>query len=210
MRNLKCGRCGVWFDAGRTRKNPLCPTCRRNAKRDRQRKARAELRAEVLKAYGGKCSCPDCGQTEEAFLSIEHLGPRGVGNKHRKQVGGAGDRTYADLKRRGFPPGYTVLCLSCNFVKASRGECVHVTRRRLRDTLAAMNAALGQGVPKESPEKETDALPETKNSADSLVEIRTFKDTAGSNPTGESPDITSDLGRLPAVQSPSVAQNVGV
>ncbi len=97
--------------------------------RDRFRVAHQEyrrrLRQEMIEAYGGACSC--CGESELAFLSLEHL--NGDGKAHRLQFGerGNNDGVVRDLKRRGWPKdGYTILCFNCNMGKAVNGGiCPH-------------------------------------------------------------------------------------
>ena len=88
-----------------------------------QRKVNADRKRRVYEAYGGfKCAC--CGETEEAFLSIDHVNNDGA--EHRRQVDRRG--LYKWLEKQGFPPGYQVLCMNCNFGKArSGGVCPHVT-----------------------------------------------------------------------------------
>lgn len=82
----------------------------------------ASLKAEMISAYGGACSC--CGESESAFLSLEHL--NGDGAEHRASLGGA-SKVWADLKKRGWPKdGYTVLCFNCNLGKRCNGGiCPH-------------------------------------------------------------------------------------
>ena len=78
-----------------------------------------QLRAEVLFAYGNRCSC--CGINTEAFLTIDHIN-RG-GRKHRAQVHG---KVYADLKRRGWPKDeYRLLCMNCNWATRFGQACPH-------------------------------------------------------------------------------------
>lgn len=83
------------------------------------------LKTEVYHRYGGaKCAC--CGETEPAFLQLDHID--GGGSAHRKSLGGrnVGPMIYQDLKRKGFPPGYQILCANCNFGKQLRGGiCPH-------------------------------------------------------------------------------------
>lgn len=76
-------------------------------------------------AYGGmKCVC--CGETIPYFLSLDHI--HGGGTKHRKLLGGSGDAVMRDLEKKGFPPGYQVLCHSCNLGKfLNGGKCPHET-----------------------------------------------------------------------------------
>jgi hypothetical protein len=94
-----------------------------NPDRTRPVQARAylKLKNEVMQAYGGQCTC--CGETELAFLTIEHI--RHDGAAHRQAVGSS-DAIYRDLRKRGYPKdGYTVLCWNCNMATARGGICPH-------------------------------------------------------------------------------------
>lgn len=90
--------------------------------RDNARRARVALKAEMIAAYGGCCSC--CGESETTFLTLEHL--NGDGREHRAAAGTT-DRMLLDLKRRGWPTDkYTVLCFNCNMGKSVNGGiCPH-------------------------------------------------------------------------------------
>ena len=98
---------------------------RRNRERiavhDRER--RQVLRAQMVEAYGGRCAC--CGETELAFLTLDHI--EGGGTKDRKGPGGT-EGLYRRLKRAGWPNGYQVLCANCNMAKEAPKGCPH--RRR--------------------------------------------------------------------------------
>lgn len=96
----------------------------RDATNARNRQIRAALRDETYRAYGGSlCAC--CGETERAFLSIDHVNNDGA--KHRKREGiRTGDELYRWLKKRGFPTGFQVLCMNCQWGKRNnRGVCQH-------------------------------------------------------------------------------------
>lgn len=96
--------------------------------RKRVRKAggtyRVELRREVIAHYGGKCTCPPCGETIYEFLTLEHLNADGA--EHRAKVGRNAQAQLLDIKNRGFPPEYTILCYCCNLAKAIYGICPHL------------------------------------------------------------------------------------
>ena len=80
---------------------------------------RIALKAEMMAAYGGACSC--CGETNEVFLTLDHVG--GGGAEHRKRVGPA---VYGDLKKRGWPKdGFRVLCMNCNWASRGGAMCPH-------------------------------------------------------------------------------------
>ena len=95
-------------------------TC--NGCRATQKRARDKLRDQAFAAYGGYvCVC--CGETQPLFLSLDHVDGGGAG--HRKLLGG-GNVVFADLRRKGFPSGFQVLCRNCNGGKyANGGVCPH-------------------------------------------------------------------------------------
>src|SRR5260221_6067810 len=77
---------------------------------------------ELVAAYGGRCSCPRCPETNPAFLTLEHL--NGAGKAHRAKVG---SHAYTDLRRRGWPKdGYTLLCWNCNAMTRFGRTCPHM------------------------------------------------------------------------------------
>jgi len=76
---------------------------------------------KVFAHYGGYiCAC--CGETEEAFLSIDHINDDGA--SHRKTAG-SGSRFYWWVVRNNFPPGLQVLCWNCQWGKRKFGTCPH-------------------------------------------------------------------------------------
>ena len=85
-----------------------------------RQKLYAERRNAVFAAYGGPvCAC--CGETENKFLTIDHV--NGGGNKHRDEI-----RTNIIdwLYRNGFPPGFQILCYNCNIGRERNGGiCPH-------------------------------------------------------------------------------------
>ncbi len=115
--------------------NGLCGACNsRNTywdDPDRYREAqkrfgaerRKRYRDELIAAYGGKCACTNCPETDSAFLCLDHT--NGDGKVHRLAVG---SHIYADLKRRGFPQdGYRLLCWNCNSMTRFGKKCPHET-----------------------------------------------------------------------------------
>lgn len=86
-----------------------------------QRKWKQALRREVLDHYGGACAC--CGETELAFLSLDHK--NGGGTKHRQELGLRGAAIWAWVKREGYPDMFQVLCHNCNQAKGYYGACPH-------------------------------------------------------------------------------------
>lgn len=79
------------------------------------------LRRYALEVYSGPnpiCAC--CGETEEMFLSIDHI--NGNGSEHRRTLTVS---IYRWLQKNGYPDGFRVLCHNCNFVRGHYGYCPH-------------------------------------------------------------------------------------
>jgi len=100
------------------------------SERKRGREYWQALRREVMGAYGGSvCAC--CGETEEQFLTIDHVFNDGA--KHRRQIGykdgngkGSSSATLRWLKTHNYPSGFQVLCMNCNLGKQRNGGiCPH-------------------------------------------------------------------------------------
>lgn len=90
---------------------------------ERHRLWAREMRASVIQAYGGKCTC--CGETELAFLALDHV--HNDGKEHRRQLGGNG--IYIWAKRNGYPERLQVLCNNCNLAKERLGICPHQAKK---------------------------------------------------------------------------------
>ncbi len=86
----------------------------------KKRRGTAKLRAEVLSAYGGLCTC--CGEKESLFLAIDHIHNDGAADR---KVNGDGADLYRYLRQQGFPKDrYQLLCHNCNQAKRF-GPCPH-------------------------------------------------------------------------------------
>lgn len=89
-------------------------------KKENQRNYYRRVKEKLLNHYGNRCAC--CGETEEAFLTIDHV--NGNGSLERKQY-----RTTVQMGvsiiRRGFPSDYQILCFNCNNGKRRTGVCPH-------------------------------------------------------------------------------------
>jgi len=108
----------------------VCGDCQGDVARTRQTKWRAALRKQVFDHYGQRCVC--CGEDNPAFLSLDHV--NGDGAKHRRSLGG-GERgvgpytVYKWVVNNGFPDGFQVLCMNCNWGRARNGGvCPHQER----------------------------------------------------------------------------------
>lgn len=87
---------------------------------------RERLKNLVYDAYGNSCAC--CGETERAFLSVDHIG--GGGRKHREEVGIGSSRMYRAIIESGFPKDkFRLLCMNCNFAIRFGSPCPHESER---------------------------------------------------------------------------------
>lgn len=85
---------------------------------------RKALKDEVYAAYGGyTCAC--CGEDEELFLSIDHINNDGAEHKREHNLQ-TGEQMYRWIRRHGFPVGFQVLCMNCQWGKRNNnGVCPH-------------------------------------------------------------------------------------
>jgi hypothetical protein len=84
----------------------------------------ARIKMTVFNAYGGPiCAC--CGETLLQGLQIDHMD--GKGGQHRAEIRltTGGTPFYRWLIENNFPPGYQVLCATCNFAKRDTSVCPH-------------------------------------------------------------------------------------
>ncbi len=95
----------------------------REISRAANQRQRIRLRAEMVLAYGGKCSC--CGEDELLFLELDHINNNGA--EDRKKGHGAGVKLYGRLKKEDWPKdNYQLLCSNCNHGKRRNGGiCPH-------------------------------------------------------------------------------------
>mgnify|MGYP001619274768 CR=1 FL=1 len=133
---------------GRQYRNGACKPCSTRLATEWRRKVPEKNRAftkkcvakakqEVFAHYSGSrepyCDC--CGEWRMPFLTLDHINNDGaehrrmLGQAHGKGSGGPA-KTYFDLRKRGFPPGFRVLCINCNAARGWSGECPHEEARR--------------------------------------------------------------------------------
>lgn len=103
--------------------------------RVKEKDRRKRIKLDVIAHYGGKCAC--CGETEEFFLSADHVNNDGAA--HRKSTfkypGGerkGGTHIYLWIKRNNYPPDFQILCHNCNHGKhLNGGICPHQMKPQL-------------------------------------------------------------------------------
>ena len=86
----------------------------------RNRRWYLNLRVETLKQYSPDLICQLCGFSDLRALTIDHID--GGGDSHRQELSKSLSRTpgpwrlYRWLRDNGYPAGYRVLCMNCQFI----------------------------------------------------------------------------------------------
>lgn len=119
------------FGKSNTRKNGLNPSCKVSC-RQRAKLLTKKHRKEVLDHYGNKCNC--CGETEQDFLTIDHINNNGA--KHRIEIKNSGGRQfYAWIIRNNFPKDLQILCWNCNCGKQYYGLGIQCPHKFLKEVI---------------------------------------------------------------------------
>lgn len=109
---IECQICG----------KPKIPNGTRNCQDCNTRKSRYKYKQLVADAYGGKCAC--CGESELAFLTIDHI--HNDGAAHRREMGAAVKDMWRYVRQNNFPKDrFQLLCYNCNCAKQYNGGCPH-------------------------------------------------------------------------------------
>lgn len=93
----------------------------RKARNQRDSRYRAKLEAFTHYSVKGVIVCMRCGYSDIRALTLDHMGNNGlehkktINAKHPRQV--TGTLVYRDLKKKGWPEGYQILCYNCNWIK---------------------------------------------------------------------------------------------
>lgn len=108
----------------------ICISCLNSSKwRGRQNKKYSikpvEARRLVLSHYGTTCAC--CGESEQAFLEIDHINNNGA--DHRREIGRMDICVW--IVENNYPEGmFQILCANCNHGKyRAGGVCPHEKAR---------------------------------------------------------------------------------
>lgn len=77
---------------------------------------RERMKKETFSYYScGEIVCCKCGYSDIRALSLDHI--NGGGTKHRRELGKVGTEFYRWIKESGYPAGYQVMCMNCQFIK---------------------------------------------------------------------------------------------
>lgn len=88
-----------------------------------QKSSRFKFKMEAFTKYStnGEIKCATCGFTDIRALTLDHI--RNDGLNHKKTINARSPRqvtgtlVYRDLKKKGWPVGYQILCYNCNWIK---------------------------------------------------------------------------------------------
>ena len=79
---------------------------------------------DIVRAHYGKvCAC--CGESNEKFLTIDHMDGNGAAHRRQLKHWGSGVQFYRWLVKQGLPDGYRTLCFNCNAAVGVKGACPH-------------------------------------------------------------------------------------
>src|SRR3989304_8757068 len=80
------------------------------------RKRKEKITREVFLHYGyDKIECCRCGFNNIFALTLDHI--NGGGHKHRESLRRTGMVFYCWLQKQGYPEGYQLMCMNCQFIK---------------------------------------------------------------------------------------------
>ena len=93
------------------------------------KRSNVKVKSQMIAAYGGKCVC--CGETEPAFLTIDHVNRDRREHLQREGLSTAGVSLYRRLRAQGWPKdGLRLLCMNCNFATRFGDPCPHELRKQ--------------------------------------------------------------------------------
>lgn len=61
--------------------------------------------------------CKICKQKDIRYLTIDHINAGGYEHRKKNKISGCGTTFYRWLIKNGFPNGFQVLCIACNWEK---------------------------------------------------------------------------------------------
>lgn len=118
------GLCALCGSQPRLDHCTVCQECREKSISEAKQR-RAEITRIVYEHYSqGTPHCACCGETEQKFLSLDHI--NGGGYQDVRKNGNGPATFYNRLIKNGFPSGIQVLCMNCNTGKYRNGGiCPH-------------------------------------------------------------------------------------
>lgn len=88
-------------------------------------KTKGRLFNIILDHYSHRCNCTNCPETNERFLTVDHI--NNDGKAHHDKIGST-IPVYKDVIKQEFPITIQILCMNCNWGKHAFGICPHKTK----------------------------------------------------------------------------------
>jgi len=91
--------------------------------RNFQKSSRLKIKLEAFNQYSpnGVIKCAKCGFSDIRALGLDHINNDGIAHKKtinpRNPRRVTGTLVYRDLKKKGWPTGFQILCYNCNWIK---------------------------------------------------------------------------------------------
>lgn len=121
-RLVDAGLCGLCKAPRSANRNSVCTACV-----EQHSTYITQVKLDAFAAYGGAiCKC--CGETELAFLSLDHVNDDGGAHRRSLNLPNGGYSFYLRMRRANYPndPPLQVLCMNCQFGrKHCGGVCPH-------------------------------------------------------------------------------------
>lgn len=114
----------------------MCKLCKATRYRGVSAKSIAKKRLKAMDNYTeGCCCCKWCGYSDPRALTIDHV--NGDGADHRKWMKDVGEKNWSNiaywLEQNGYPEGFQILCMNCNWKKRVDNKEGAEYRHRVKD-----------------------------------------------------------------------------
>lgn len=105
------------------RRNELAKTRYKENRRRYAREYYQRIKSKAYDHYGRECAC--CGESEEMFLSLDHINNDGAQSRKENGLSNANDFLHWIIKND-YPDNIQTLCYNCNLGKHRNGGiCPH-------------------------------------------------------------------------------------
>lgn len=89
---------------------------------DRVAEWRKKYKMMAFKHYSPELKCNKCGINDMRVLSIDHINGDGWKDRQKGSRRGSGWNFCRWLIKNGYPEGYQVLCMNCQFIKRHEND----------------------------------------------------------------------------------------
>ena len=97
------------------------PHIRKKIQRESKAFRRLINKLDIIGHYSNfTFKCSECGEGRFDCLTVDHV--YGGGTKHKKELRRSGIEFYSWVIKNGFPDGFRVLCMNCQFCEESEWD----------------------------------------------------------------------------------------